>query len=105
MDTRSQRIVLKVWVSCIPRTFLGVDLPRRLTDENSNSLELWPVFSRDGQQLAFVRWNDENLGEIIVADSDGSNPRTITSEPGHYARPEFSPDGRLLVFEKEVEVI
>ncbi len=73
--------------------------PRRLTDERE-ALEAWPAFSRDGRQIAFVRWTDAGLGRIVVANADGSNAGIVTSQPGHYAVPQFSPDGRSLVFEK-----
>lgn len=73
--------------------------PRRLTGEG-DALELWPTWSRDGEQIAFVRWTDQGLGQIVVAGSDGRNARTVTAMPGHYAVPQFSPDGRTLVFEK-----
>lgn len=72
---------------------------RRLTQQDE-ALELWPAWSRDGRQLAWVRWTDTGLGEIVVADASGRNLRTVTSQPGHYAVPQFSPDGSTLVFEK-----
>lgn len=77
----------------------GGGQPRRLTAERE-ALELWPAFSRDGRSLAWVRWTDAGLGEIVVAGADGRNPRVVTPMRGHYAAPQFSPDGRALVFEK-----
>ncbi|AKM07985.1 amidohydrolase family protein [Pelagerythrobacter marensis] len=73
--------------------------PRRLT-KNSDALELWPTWSRDGRRLAWVRWTDAGLGEIVVADANGRNARVVTRRPGHYAVPRFSPDGTTLVFER-----
>lgn len=73
--------------------------PRRLTEQDE-AIELWPAWSRDGTKLAWVRWTDAGLGDIVVADADGGNVRTVTSLPGHYAVPQFSPDGSMLVFEK-----
>ena len=73
--------------------------PRRLTREE-DAIEAWPTFSRDGRRMAYVRWTDEGLGHIMLADANGRNARQITSQPGHYAVPQFSPDGRTLVFEK-----
>nr|WP_245638308.1 amidohydrolase family protein [Altererythrobacter ishigakiensis] len=82
------------------KSFRGRDYPTRLTRESGDKLELWPAYSRDGSKLAYVSWSDEGLGEIVVADANGRNPRVITSQPGHYAVPRFSPDGRTVVFEK-----
>ncbi|WP_374408423.1 amidohydrolase family protein [Pelagerythrobacter sp.] len=73
--------------------------PRRLTRQDE-ALELWPTWSRDGRRLAWVRWTDAGLGEIVVADANGGNARVVTTAPGHYAVPQFSPDGSTLVFEK-----
>ncbi|MEL6529664.1 MAG: amidohydrolase family protein, partial [Pseudomonadota bacterium] len=78
----------------------GRDAPRQLTGDSAEVVEAWPAFSRDGSQLAYVRWSDEGLGEIVVADANGQNRRVVTSQPGHYAKPAFSPDGRLIVYEK-----
>ncbi|WP_375291275.1 amidohydrolase family protein [Qipengyuania sp.] len=84
----------KLWVKDVNR-----GAPQRLTREE-NALELWPTFSRDGRQLAWVRWTDGGLGQIMVANANGSGARALTREPGHYAVPQFSPDGETIVFEK-----
>ncbi|HEX8256560.1 MAG TPA: amidohydrolase, partial [Allosphingosinicella sp.] len=72
--------------------------PRPLTSADSD-FQLFPAWSRDGRQIAFVSWNDQRLGEIRVVGPDGSGMRTVTRTPGHYRRPRFSPDGRTLVYE------
>ncbi|MDC8755570.1 amidohydrolase family protein [Erythrobacter sp. sf7] len=77
----------------------GRDLPRPLTGDDADALEAFPAFSRDGSRLAYVRWNDKTLGEIVVADADGQNRRALTG-PGHYGNLAFSPDGSLIAFEK-----
>lgn len=73
---------------------------KRLTRTNDDSLELWPAWSRDGRTIAFVSWTDQGLGRIKTVAATGGASRDVTSQPGHYARPQFSPDGRTLVFEK-----
>ncbi|MDG6077852.1 amidohydrolase [Erythrobacter litoralis] len=73
--------------------------PRRLTS-NDDTLELWPAWSRDGERIAFVRWSDDELGSIVTVDARGRNERRVTQQPGHYAVPQFSPDGESIVFEK-----
>lgn len=77
----------------------GKDLPRPLTGDPENVLEAFPAFSRDGQSLAYVRWSDDKLGEIVLADAQGQNRRVLTG-PGHYGNLAFSPDGTMIAFEK-----
>ncbi|MFA6220458.1 MAG: amidohydrolase family protein [Erythrobacter sp.] len=79
---------------------VGGGEPRRLFAGGGDALELWPSWSRDGKRLTFVRWTDAGLGQVMVADAAGRNARAVTSVQGHYALPQFSPDGRTIVFEK-----
>ncbi|QUL36936.1 amidohydrolase family protein [Erythrobacter sp. JK5] len=78
----------------------GKDAPRPLTGDRADAVEAWPAYSRDGRSLAYVRWSDEGLGEIVVADANGQNRRVVTQQPGHYASLAFSPDGSLIAYEK-----
>ncbi len=73
---------------------------RRLTQDSGSARELWPAWSRDGRRIAYVRWTDAGLGEIRLTSPTGGTGKAITSQPGHYARPAFSPDGRTLAFER-----
>jgi imidazolonepropionase-like amidohydrolase/Tol biopolymer transport system component len=77
----------------------GTAAPRRLTRGDAG-FELFPAWSRDGRTVAFVQWTDAGLGRIAVVGAGGGSPRVVTTQPGHYARPAFSPDGRTLVFER-----
>lgn len=74
--------------------------PRRLTKGGEASFELFPAWSRDGKTIAFVAWTDAGLGRVRTVSAAGGTARDVTRDPGHYARPAFSPDGKTLVFEK-----
>lgn len=77
----------------------GRDAPAPLTGDPVDVVEAFPAFSRDGQSLAYVRWNDTTLGEIVLADASGQNRRVLTG-PGHFGNLAFSPDGSMIAFEK-----
>ena len=98
MDPGGSRVLFesmgKIWVKNG-----AAGTPQRLTRQD-DALELWPAFSRDGKRLAWVSWTDGDLGKIMVANANGSNARALSLPAKHYAKPQFSPDGKTLVFEK-----
>jgi Tol biopolymer transport system component len=69
-----------------------------------------PAFSPDGTRIAFFTdrdfppARDENdpipLTEIYVMDADGSDKRRLTRDRVYSVDPDFSPDGRKIVFEE-----
>jgi imidazolonepropionase-like amidohydrolase/Tol biopolymer transport system component len=75
--------------------------PERLTNESN--LEFEPAFSPDGDKLAWVTWNDNDLGKIKTLDLNrrNANPQVITTQKGIYREPSFSPDGQSIVFRRE----
>ena len=63
--------------------------------------KLFPRWSPDGSQLVFLQSDpDLGTGRIVTMRSDGTGPRNIlTAEiPWDCYQPEFSPDGRSIVF-------
>lgn len=73
--------------------------PERLT-RNDEGVEAFPSFSRDGQRIVFVEWDDRALGHVYVMPRFGGLPRRLTRTPGHYVAPSFSPDGTRVVYRK-----
>ena len=73
--------------------------PRRLTGQEDH-FELYPSFSRDGKRIVYTTWNDETLGSIRVVSADGGEGDAVTTTPGHYYEPVFSPDGKTIVYRK-----
>ncbi len=73
---------------------------QRLTAAGGDTLEAFPSWSRDGSRVVFVRWSDTELGQIVSIAVNGGAETAVTSQPGHYGMPKFSPDGQTIVFEK-----
>ncbi len=73
--------------------------PRRVTKAETD-FELFPSFSRDGKWIVYAAWNDEAGGAIYKTHPDGSSRTKLTSRPGHYIEPSFSPDGSRIVFRR-----
>ncbi|WP_298444571.1 amidohydrolase family protein [uncultured Ferrimonas sp.] len=84
----------KIWLRSLPD-----GKPKRLTKQDEK-FELFPAWSRDGKKLAYVTWDDQEQGEVIVRDLRRKRNKVLTVEPGKYVEPAFSPDGDALVFRK-----
>ncbi|MEM7152585.1 MAG: amidohydrolase family protein [Myxococcota bacterium] len=78
---------------------LSTGKAKRLTRDD-DVFEHYPAYSRDGSQIAFTTWHDEELGEVRVVKARGGRAKTISRKPGHYAEPTFSPDGKTIVVRK-----
>ena len=76
-------------------TDLPQGTPRRIT--NAAAREFEPVWSPDGQWLAYVTWSEEG-GHIWKTRADGSGtPQQLTKVPAFYRDPVWSPDGQRIV--------
>ena len=84
----------KLWVRALPD-----GAARRLTKQEEHR-EAFPAFSRDGRSIVYATFDDQKLGAIRVVPAAGGEGRALTSEPGHYFEPAFSPDGKTVVYRK-----
>ncbi|GAB5534008.1 MAG: amidohydrolase family protein [Rubricoccaceae bacterium] len=73
--------------------------PRRLTTQTDH-FEYDPAFSPDGELIAYTTWSDEDGGAVRTFDLVSGETVTLTGERGHYASPQYSPDGMMVVYEK-----
>ncbi len=99
----------KLWVRSIATTADGersLGQPRRLTNDASDRIELFPRVSRDGLRVVYATWDDEELGSVQIVElrsgteTGGAPPTTIVDAPGHYFEPAISPNGEAVVFRR-----
>lgn len=85
----------KIWIKA-----MEAGAAKRLTRAPEEERELWPSWSRDGRSIVYVAWTDAGLGQIRTISAAGDSAKTVVTAGGLYARPRFSPDGQIIVFEK-----
>jgi imidazolonepropionase-like amidohydrolase/Tol biopolymer transport system component len=83
----------KLWI----KDLAGDGAPRRLTKQTADD-EYYPAWSRDGKSIVYTTWNDQTFGTVRVVAAAGGEGKVITSQPGHYLEPAFSPDGARVVY-------
>ena len=72
---------------------------KRLTKQTEH-YELFPQYSRDGKKIVYTTWNDNKQGTVRVVSSRSGRGDSITTEPGKYVEPTFSPNGKTVVYRK-----
>ena len=72
---------------------------RRVTDHD-RGFEFYPAWSFDGSRIVYTTWDDSRLGSVRVHTIRSGSDIAVTTEPGHYVEPVFSPDGDTIVFRK-----
>ena len=64
-----------------------------------------PTWSRDGSFLIFGRYDDDwqttNVRRLYYVSADGGQGIPVTTGAYHYDHPAFSPDGSLLLFQRQ----
>ena len=71
-----------------------------LTKLPNNVRELYPSWSRDSKSIVFTTWSDTDLGAIHSINVASKAITTHSKNPGHYKRPQFSPSGEFITYEK-----
>jgi Tol biopolymer transport system component len=57
-----------------------------------------PVWSPDGEQIAFLSFSDDGNEEIYIMNADGSNIERLTNNQSTEGYPVWSPDGKSIAF-------
>lgn len=68
--------------------------PRQLVKQPFGQFQ--PVYSPDGQWIAYVTWSDTQGGAVWRVPAFGGKPEQLSTDKAYYNNLAWSPDGRLL---------
>ena len=68
--------------------------PKELINQDAGQFH--PIYSPDGEWIAFVTWSDIEGGFLWRVPANGGKPQKLTPVQGFYQHPVWSPDGKFL---------
>jgi Tol biopolymer transport system component len=74
--------------------------PHQLT-HGPGTVQASPVWSPDGQQIAFDSLGEDLHHHIWLVDADGGTPRRLTTDEGTQGMPTWSRDGRWIYYSSD----
>ncbi|NBB73145.1 MAG: hypothetical protein GVY35_05625 [Bacteroidetes bacterium] len=74
----------------------------KLTDLPNSGIIGYPSVSPDGTQIAFVHRAEDGSAEVFLMHADGTGIRRVTQGPGSAERPEWHPEGKTIMFSREL---
>ncbi len=83
----------RLWIMDLPG-----GTPHRLTPDGFAPFEYAPAWSPDGQWIAFTSFDDAVGGYLWRVKPAGGEPERLTTEPGEYTHPAWSPDEKEIAF-------
>ncbi|QIB64440.1 amidohydrolase family protein [Kineobactrum salinum] len=78
----------------------GDAAPKALTSDDNSGFDYAPVWTPDGRELLFLRWNDSELTSIRRVSARGGKSRALQHPKGKYTELAISPDGGTLALRK-----
>lgn len=70
--------------------------PRVVVPQSDGQFQ--PSYSPDGRSIAYASWNETTGGHIWRVPANGGISQQLTSIPGYYETPVWSPDGSSIAF-------
>lgn len=67
---------------------------------SKDEMAFYPAYSKDGKWIVYTSWSDNQQGAVKKIRSTGGKSQTLTRQPGKYIAPNFSPDGKRVVYQK-----
>ena len=95
--TADQKTVFFQAVGRVWKQTLPAGNAEAIATAGNEDMQLMPALSPDGKTLAWVSWNDVELGQVWTMSTAGGKPRQMSKEGGTYMYPFWSPEGALYV--------
>ncbi len=64
-----------------------------------------PAYSPDGKWIVYTTWSDTSAGYVWKVPSTGGEPEKLTTIPGQYYNPTWSPDGKSIAVIRQSEYL